>query len=74
MIFLCANELKLTDNVKCDIAKHRSELGVQLRRYLPETDETNNCIPYPFHSLLPVHLPISEESLIEIATSGSVKM
>ena len=24
---LCANELKLTDNVKCDIAKHLSELG-----------------------------------------------
>ena len=33
MIFLCANELKLTDNVKCDIAKHLSELGTQLRRY-----------------------------------------
>ena len=30
---------------------------------------------YPFHALPPVHLPISEqESLIEIATSGSVKI
>ena len=73
--FLCANELKLTDNVKCDIAKHLSELGAQLRRYFPETDDTNNWIRYPFHALPPVHLPISEqESLIEIATSGSVKM
>ena len=67
--FLCANELKLTDNVKCDIAKHRSELGAQLRRY------THNWIHYPFHALPPVHLPISEqESLIEIATSSSVKI
>ena len=31
--FLCANELKLTDDVKCDIVKHPSELDVQLRRY-----------------------------------------
>ena len=30
--FLGANELKLMDNVKCDIAKHLSELGAQLRR------------------------------------------
>jgi hypothetical protein len=50
---LCANELKLTDNVKYDIAKHRSELGVQLRRYFPETDHTNNLIRYPFHALPP---------------------
>ena len=28
---LCANELKLTDNVKCDIEKHLSELGAQLQ-------------------------------------------
>uniref|UniRef100_A0A8C7KYS0 Uncharacterized protein n=1 Tax=Oncorhynchus kisutch TaxID=8019 RepID=A0A8C7KYS0_ONCKI len=69
MIFLCVNELKLTDNVKCDIAKHLSELGAQLRRYFPETDDTNNWIRYPFHALPPVHLPISEqESLIVIAT------
>ena len=27
--FLCANKLKLTDNVNCDIAKHPSELGAQ---------------------------------------------
>ena len=26
MICLCANELKLTGNVKCDIAKHLNEL------------------------------------------------
>ena len=64
--FLCANELKLMDNVKCDKAKHLCE---QLRRY------TNNWIRYPFHALPPVHLQISEqESLIKIATSGSVKI
>ena len=75
MIYLCANELKLTDNVKCDIAKHLSELGYQLRRYFPETDDTNYWIHYPFHALPPVHLPISEqESHIKIATSCSVKM
>jgi hypothetical protein len=73
--FLCANELKLADNVKCYIAKHLSELGVQLRSYFPETDHTNNWILYPIHALPPVHLPISEqESLIEIATSGFVKI
>ena len=75
MIFWCANELKLTDNFKCDIAKHLIELGSQLRRYFPEMDDTHNWIRYPFHALPPVHLPISEqESLIEIATSDSVKM
>ena len=64
--FLCANELKLTDNVKCDIAKPLSELGAQLRKYFPATD-TNNMIHYPFHALPPVYLPISEQvSLIEI--------
>jgi hypothetical protein len=64
-VCLCANELKLTDNVKCDIAKPLSELGAQLRRYFPETDDTNNWIHYLFHALPPVHLPISEqESLI----------
>jgi hypothetical protein len=63
------------DNIKCDIAKHLSELGVQLRSNIPETDNTNNWIRYPFHALPPVHLPISEqESLIKIETSGSVKM
>ena len=68
-------ELKLTDNVKCEIAKHLSELGVQLRRYFPKTDDTKNWIRYPFHALPPVHLPISEQdSIIEVATSGSVKM
>ena len=73
MIFLCANELKRTENVKCDIAKHLSELGAQLRRYFPETDDTNNRIRYPLNALPPVHLA-EQESLIEIATSGSVKM
>jgi hypothetical protein len=48
-------------------------LGAQLRRYFPDTDDTNNWFRYPFHALPPVHLPISEqESLVEIATSGSV--
>ena len=73
--FLWANDVKLTDNVKCDIGKHLSELGAQLRRYFPGTDATNNWIRFPFRALPPVHLPPSEqESLIEIATSGSVKM
>jgi hypothetical protein len=73
--FLCANEPKLTDNVKCNIAKNLSELAAQLRRYFPETDGTYNWIRYPVHALPAVNLPISEqESLIEIATSGSVKM
>ena len=72
-MFLCDYELKLTDNVKCDIAKHLSELGVQLRRYFPETDDPNNWIL--FHALPPVYLLISEkESLIKIAASSSVKM
>ena len=73
--FVCANEFKLTDNIKYDIAKHLSEMGAQLRRYLPETADTNNWIHYLFHALPPFHLPISEqESLIEIATSSSVKI
>uniref|UniRef100_A0A4W5K441 Uncharacterized protein n=1 Tax=Hucho hucho TaxID=62062 RepID=A0A4W5K441_9TELE len=42
----------LTDNVKCDIVKHLSELGEQLRRYFPETDDTNNWIHYTFHVLV----------------------
>ena len=51
------------------------ELGAQLCRYIPETDDTNNWIRCPFHAMPPVYLPISEqESLIEIATRGSVKM
>ena len=75
MIFLCANELKSMDNVKCDIAKQPSELGAHLRRYIPKTEDTNNWICYPFHALPPVHLPISEqESLIDIATCGSEKI
>ena len=44
--FLCANELKLMDNVKSDIAKRLSELGAQIRWYFPETDDTNNWIRY----------------------------
>ena len=74
MIFFCV-QLKLTDNVKCDIAKHQSKLGAQLRRSFPETEDTNHWIRYPFHALPPVHLPISEqESLIKLATRGSVKI
>jgi hypothetical protein len=56
MIFLCENELKVTDNAKCDIVKHLSELGAQLRRYFPKMDDTNNWIRYPFHALPPVPL------------------
>ena len=57
-----------------DIVKHLNELGAQLHRYFPETDYTNDWIRYSFHALPPIHLPISEqESLIEIATSVSVK-
>ena len=53
-MILCANELKLTDNVKCDIVKHLSELGAQLCRYFPEMHDTNNWIHYSFHALPPV--------------------
>jgi hypothetical protein len=74
MIF-CLQMNKLTDNVKRDTAKHLSDLDAQLCRYFPETDDTNNWIRYPFHVLPPVHLPLSEQqSLIEIATNGSVKI
>ena len=66
MIFLSANELKLTDNVKCDIAKHRSELGAHLRRYFPEHKQLDSLsLPCPASS------PLTD---IEIATSGSVKI
>jgi hypothetical protein len=48
---------------------------VQISRYFPKTDDTNNWIHYPFHALPPVHLTISEQEILtEIATSGSVKM
>ena len=71
----CCVQIKLMDNVKCEIAKHPSELGVQIRRYFSETDDTNNRIRYPFHALPPVHFPISEqESLIKIATRSSAKI
>ena len=59
--FLDATELNLKDNVKCDLAKHLSELGAQLRRYFPETDNTINWIRYPFHARHPVYLPIAEQ-------------
>jgi hypothetical protein len=50
-------------------------MGEQLHRYFSKTDDTNNWICYPFHALPQVHLPIYEkESLIEIATSSSVKI
>ena len=69
------NDPTLMDNVRCDLAKHLSELGAQLHRYFPKTDDTNSWIRYPSHALPPVHVPISEqESLIEIPTSDSVKM
>ena len=75
MIFLCANVLKLADSVKCDIVKHLVELGAQLRRYFPETDDTNNWIHTHFYALPPVHLPISEqEGIIDFATIGSMKI
>ena len=45
------------------------------RGFYKVLDNTNNWINYPFHALPTVHLPISEqESLIEIATSGCVKI
>ena len=66
------SSLRTMSNV---IVKRLSELGAQLRRYFPDTDNTNNWIRYPFHALPPVHLLKSEQdNLIEIATSGSVKM
>ena len=73
MIFLSENHLGVTDSVKRDITMHLSELAAQLRRYFPETDESDSWIRYPF-SAVPASLPASEqESLIEVATSGSMK-
>jgi hypothetical protein len=75
MIFVCAMELKLSDNVKCNIANHLNELGAKLPMYFPVTGDTSNWISYPFHALPPVLLPKSEqESLVKIAISVSVKI
>ena len=72
MIFcVCGNELKLTDKVKCHIAKHRSWVRNYAGTSPKRTQATGFVIPF----MPPVHLQISEqEGLIEIATSGYVKM
>ena len=57
--------------VKRDITTHLSELAAQLRRYFPETDESDSWIRYPF-SAVPAALPASEqESLIDVAYTGT---
>lgn len=61
-------------NPKVLVHRAKTANTFSLAKYFPETDGINNWIPYPFHALPPVHLPMSEqESLIEIATSSSVK-
>ncbi|KAI7789743.1 putative zinc finger BED domain-containing protein 5-like [Triplophysa rosa] len=73
--FLLANELSLTNSVKRDIMKHLSELSSQLRKYFPETDNSNTWIRNPFSANSTAHLPVSErESLIEISTSGALRI
>ncbi|KAI7804398.1 putative zinc finger BED domain-containing protein 5-like [Triplophysa rosa] len=73
--FLLANELNLTNSVKRDIMKHLSELSSQLRKYFPETDNSNTWIRNPFSAHSTAHLPVSEqESLIEISTSGALRI
>ena len=47
-MILCANELKLTDNVKCDIVKHLSELVRNYAGIFPKwmTQTTGFVIPF----------------------------
>ena len=72
--FLCANGLCLTDSVKQDITAHLSELAAQLHSHFPETDSSDSWIRHPF-TAVPVSLSVSEQgSLIEISTSGSLKI
>lgn len=72
--FLCANELRLTDNMKQEITAHLRELAAQLRRYFPESDSSDSWIRHPFTDV-PASLSASEqESLIDITTDGSLKM
>ncbi|KAL3978913.1 hypothetical protein ACER0C_017463 [Sarotherodon galilaeus] len=62
--FLCSNDLTLSKSIKRECNVHLEELAVQLRRYFPETDGSNDWIRHPF----------TAESLIEIATDGSLKV
>ena len=76
IIFLCANELKLTDNVKCDIAKHLSELGAQLRRYFPETDNTKKTgfvIPF-MPCLQSTYRYLNKRASSKLQQAGSVNI
>lgn len=73
--FLCENELRLADSVRCDIRKHLGELAAQLCKYFPETDDHDTWIRNPFSSANTCQLPMLErESLIEISTNGSVRI
>ncbi|KAL2097071.1 hypothetical protein ACEWY4_006278 [Coilia grayii] len=72
--FLCENDLSLTDNIKRDITMHLNELADELRRFFPHSDESDSWIRHPF-STAPAALSVSEqENLIDIASTGSLKI
>ncbi|XP_060768837.1 zinc finger BED domain-containing protein 5-like [Neoarius graeffei] len=72
--FLCENHIILTDGIKHDITTHLCELAAELRRYFPDSDESDSWIRHPF-STVPAALPVSEqENLIDIASTGSMKI
>ena len=69
--FLCANQLGVTDSVKRNITTHLSELAAQL--YFPEADESDSWIRFPFPAVSAALQASEQESLIDVATSGSMK-
>lgn len=72
--FLCENHLGLTDDIKRDITMHLNELADELRRYFPHSVESVSWIRHPF-STPPAALSVSEqENLIDIASTGSLKI
>ncbi|CAI5639829.1 unnamed protein product [Oreochromis niloticus] len=68
---LYSNDLTLSNNVKRDCNRHLEELAAQLRRYFPETDGSNDWIRHPFTA---VPTESDQDSPIEIATDGSLKV
>eukprot|EP00096_Caligus_rogercresseyi_P005480 TRINITY_DN2100_c0_g1_i1.p1 TRINITY_DN2100_c0_g1~~TRINITY_DN2100_c0_g1_i1.p1 ORF type:complete len:323 (+),score=-15.95 TRINITY_DN2100_c0_g1_i1:38-970(+) len=74
--FLCENDLSLTDGTKRDIVAHLGELAAELRRYFPDSDdESDSWIRHPFTTTAPAALSVSQqENLIDIATTGSLKV
>lgn len=60
IFYFFANQLRVTDSVKCDTTTHLGELAAQLRTYFPETEESDSWIRYPF-SAVPAALTASEQ-------------